>query len=85
MGHLLFQLSLTLWNNETNHIILSVPVKIRHDRGCLVNKKECKGSSKLKRISHSNLMNFRSGSKCHDTIEHGVRSIEPSKEIHCSM
>ena len=60
MGHLLFQLSLTLWNNKTNHIILSVPVKIRHDRGCLANKKECKGSSKLKIILHSNLMNFRS-------------------------
>ena len=60
MGHLLFQLSLTLWNSKTNHIILSVPVKIRHDRGCLVNKKECKGSSKLKRILHSNLMNYRS-------------------------
>ena len=32
MGHLLFQLSLTLWNNKTNHIILFVTIKIRHDR-----------------------------------------------------
>ena len=55
MGHLLFQLS---WNNKTNHIILSVPVKIRHDRGCLVNKKECEGSSKLKRVLHSKLDEF---------------------------
>ena len=58
MGHLLFQLSLTLWNNKTNHIILSVAVKIRHDRGCLVNKKEFKGSSKLKRILDSKLDEF---------------------------
>ena len=49
MGHLLFQL---------NHLILSVPVKIRHDRGCLVNKKECKGSSKLKGILNSKLDEF---------------------------
>ena len=58
MGHMLFELSLTLWNNKTNHIILPVPVKIRHDRGCLVNKKECKGSSKLKRILQSKLDEF---------------------------
>ena len=68
---------LNIWNNKTNHIILSVPVKIRHDRGCLVNKNECKGSSKLKGILHSKLDEFLVCSNCHDTIEHGVRSIEP--------
>ena len=58
MWHLLFQLNLILGNNNTNHIILPVPIKIRHDGWCLVNKTECKAGTKLKRILHSKLGQF---------------------------
>ena len=80
MGHLLFQLSLTLWNNKTNHIILSVPIKIRHIDDVLSIKRNVRLVASLKEFYIQNLMNFRSVANARD--EHGVKSIEQLKEIH---